>query len=128
MQFRDGFTVKAIGQQPLKNEFNKVELGDYRLTCRLEHLAALLGNDFQSNLPSACVDWKEIKAAYRFFSNNHVNSENIQTTHFENTIARVDDLEAEPILLVQDTTSFNYQSHRAIAFPLQRRKSSYKVR
>jgi hypothetical protein len=113
MQFTDGFVIRAIGQQPIKSEFIKIELGDHRLSRRLEHLAELLGSDFQSNLPKACVDWKEIKAAYRFFSNNHVDPEKIQNTHFQNTLARMVDLEADPILLVQDSSSFNYNSHRA---------------
>jgi len=91
----------------------KIDLGDDRLSCRLQRLAELLGNDFQSNLPMACGDWKEIKAAYHFFANDHVDPEDIQNTHFKNTIARVDDLKACPILLVQDSTSFNFQYHFA---------------
>ena len=105
--------IRALSRQPIRDEFLNNNLGDDRLDKRLMHLAELLDGKFESSIPHACGSWKEIIAAYRFFSNPHVNPDLIQATHFSNTISRISDVSQNPLVLVQDTTSFNYQAHPA---------------
>jgi Transposase DNA-binding/Transposase Tn5 dimerisation domain len=105
--------AKILGKQPIKEEFVRVELGDQRLSHRLVHLVDLLENEFESSLPKACSEWKEIKAAYRFFSNDHIDPEQLQNTHILNTVARINDVLEDSVILVQDSTSLNYHSHPA---------------
>lgn len=106
--------IRAVGRQPIREEFLNNDLGDVRLNKRLMQLAELLDGKIESNIPQACSgNWKEIMAAYRFFSNPRVSPDLIQATHFSNVISRIADANQDPLILVQDTTSFNYQAHPA---------------
>lgn len=105
--------IRAIGRQPIIEEFLNTAIGDQRLTRRLAHLAELLDGKFASNIPQACVSWKEIMAAYRFFSNDRIAPESIQITHFANTIMRINDFKDDTVIIVQDSTSFNFRHHPA---------------
>lgn len=105
--------IKGIGRQPIKDEFANINLGDLRLSHRLIRLAELMDSEAAANIPQSCADWKDIKAAYRFFSNPHVNPEKIQSTHISNVISRINELQSGSFVLVQDTTSISYQSHPA---------------
>jgi hypothetical protein len=105
--------VRSVGRQPIMEEFLNINLGDMRLSRRLEHLADLLGNEFGAGIPEACRDGSEIKAAYRFFSNAHINAELLLKTHLFNSTLRVKMSEKNVFILVQDSTTFSYGSHTA---------------
>jgi hypothetical protein len=80
---------------------------DIRLGRRFGELVKQLGNAMGETIPLACQDWANTKAAYRFFSNARVKESDILQGHFAATRRRFDSTTG-PILLLQDTTEFNY--------------------
>ena len=56
----------------------------------------------------AFQDWSNTKAAYRFLSNSRVSEQDILGGHFEATATRFAASEG-PVLILQDTTEFNYK-------------------
>jgi hypothetical protein len=92
-------------------EFDEADLGDRRLSARLIDLAGRLAEEPSQSLPEACADGAQLKAAYRFFSNEKVTPSPILASHVRSTQARI---EAESVVLaVQDTTSLDYTAHPA---------------
>lgn len=85
-------------------EFGQAELGDARRRKRLVMLARQLARSPHCSFPqslSAC----ELKAAYRFFDNDSVDTDGILTAHIGQTLTR---MHAVPLVLaVQDTTEYN---------------------
>ena len=94
-----------------ENEFGFVQLGDKRLTSRLVTLARSLARAPDTPLPQALPQWRELKAAYRFFDNAKAVPEHILAGHIDATWSRI---RAVPIVLaVQDTTYLNWAHHPA---------------
>jgi hypothetical protein len=92
-----------------EEEFADAELGDKRLTARL----CELGRDFyahpRANIPEACGSHAKTKAAYRFMDNKGTGMDPILTSHYEQTIRR---MEPEKLVLaVQDTSPLDYTAH-----------------
>lgn len=48
------------------------QFGDARLTQRFIHLTEKLAEQPESPIPEACGEWKDTKAAYRFFDHKKV--------------------------------------------------------
>ena len=63
------------------NEFEKIDLGDKRLNVRIVRLCDTLSEAPESPINQACADWAETKAAYRFFQNDNVDTEQIMSAH-----------------------------------------------
>ncbi len=61
------------------------------------------------SINSSFKGWPEVKAAYRFFDNDNVSSDQILHPHYQASVRRIE--KEEIILCVQDTTILNY-SHR----------------
>jgi hypothetical protein len=57
----------------IAEEFSAISFGDKRLDCRFRKIADQLSGNMGASIPSACEDWANTKAAYRFFV-NHQNS------------------------------------------------------
>ena len=94
-----------------ENEFGFVHLGDKRLTSRLVMLARSLARAPDTPLPQALPQWRELKAAYRFFDNAKAVPEHILAGHIDATWSRI---RAVPIVLaVQDITYLNWAHHPA---------------
>jgi hypothetical protein len=91
-------------------EFAFAQLGDKRLTQRLVRIGAGLAQNPGGTLPQAFPDMKELKAAYRFFSQPKVGPQQIQAAHWEATRARC--RERGEYLLIEDTSELDYSSHR----------------
>lgn len=91
----------------LEPEFLKADFGDERLSKRFFQISRCLAERFSSNIASAFSDWKQIKAAYRFFSNKKVNPEKILSPHIQETIGRIK--KHDRVFLLQDTTYFNFE-------------------
>lgn len=89
-------------------EVDEEAFQDVRLGRRCAELVRRLGASIGSPIPLACQDWANTKAAYRFLANPKVDEGDILGGHFAATRQRYD-LTDGPILLVQDTTEFNYQ-------------------
>lgn len=87
-----------------------VELDDARLETRFQILVTTLAEHPEQSLPQACGDWTHTMAAYRFFANPAVVPEAIREGLARATAARCQS--EERVLVVQDTTSLDYTSHR----------------
>jgi hypothetical protein len=49
------------------NDLDYIELPDSRLDARLSRLVEQLSAAPEGSIPAACGEWREVKAAYRFF-------------------------------------------------------------
>ena len=81
---------------------------DERLKKRFRLLLKQFWESMGQSIPFACQDWANTKAAYRFFSNDHVSEQDILGGHFQATSERFATSDG-PILILQDTTTFSYQ-------------------
>src|SRR6266516_6410529 len=93
------------------SEFADAELGDERRTKRLVELANVLGQHPTAALPEACGDGGMLKAAYRFFDNDALETQDMLPSHIESTYRRLDQVSV--VLAVQDTTEVNWTGHPA---------------
>ncbi|OGB25651.1 MAG: hypothetical protein A3I66_22785 [Burkholderiales bacterium RIFCSPLOWO2_02_FULL_57_36] len=85
-------------------EFGEADLGDARRSKRLVALARRLGRSPHCSFPQS-LSASELKAAYRFFDNDEVDTDGILTAHIGQTLAR---MRTVPLVLaVQDTTEYN---------------------
>jgi hypothetical protein len=92
-------------------ELRHVDLGDQRLNQRLVKLVDDLLHAPESSVPVASGDWAATKAAYRFWDNPRVDPEDIRAAHSAVTLERLGDERHGPILVIQDTTSFDFTDH-----------------
>ena len=92
-------------------EFAEAELGDPRRMQRLVELATVLAQHPTAPLPEACGDEAMLKGAYRFFSNDVIEPQDVLNSHIEATYRRLDPVPV--VLAVQDTTEVNWTSHPA---------------
>jgi hypothetical protein len=89
------------------------DFGDARLNARLTLLDEQLRNKLEYTLPQALPEPYQMKAAYRFFSNEKVNSEEIikaQRQRFD-LRSKIEPGE-ETLLLIQDTTDIDLTTNR----------------
>ena len=91
------------------DEFSDVSLGDKRLDARLIKLCDRFSDAPESSINQACADWAETKAAYRFFQNENVDSDEILMAHRCKTAMRAK--KYKKVLAIQDTSYFVYSSH-----------------
>lgn len=94
-----------------ENELGFVQLGDQRLTQRLVTLARSLARAPDMPLPQALPQWRDLKAAYRFFDNAKAVPEHILAGHIDATWSRTRSVPL--VLAVQDTTYLNWEHHPA---------------
>ena len=97
-----------MGQSWVKTETAGCDLGDERLNRRLGAILEALGERPGKSLPTAFQDWSNTKAAYRFFSNDNVSEHRILEGHFAASALRIQ-ATSGPILILQDTTEFNFK-------------------
>lgn len=95
-----------------EHEFSTANLGDKRLNKRLVKIAGDLSSNPSMPINQASGDWHSTKAAYQFFDNVKVSPESILAPHYTNTAWRMK--YHSVVLAVQDTTSFNYTSHKSL--------------
>lgn len=96
-------------------ELRHVDLGDRRLNRRLVKLVDDSLRAPEASVPAASGDWAATKAAYRFWDNPRVDPEDIRAAHRDITLERLEAHRREPILVIQDTTSFDFTAHPATA-------------
>ena len=95
----------------IDRETTDVTFGDERLGRRFKTLLADIGGAIGASLPLACQDWANTKAAYRFFSNERVNEDEILSGHFQATAERFAASDGM-VLVLQDTTEFSFKRER----------------
>ena len=94
-----------------EEEFGKVGLRDRRHLKRLFTVARDFYAQPQANIPQACGSRAKTKAAYRFFKHKAVSMNSLLSSHYHSTMERIAREKIEVVLAVQDTTSFNYDTH-----------------
>jgi hypothetical protein len=92
------------------NEFEDIDFGDQRLNNRMIGMAAAFSDSFSKPLSQIMKDWASQKAAYRFFSNDLVDENEIIRVHREATMRRA--AGQKRLIAVQDTTAFNFHKYR----------------
>jgi hypothetical protein len=92
-------------------ELKSLDLGDGRLNKRAVKLVEALAARPESSVPQACGGWGETKAAYRFWDNEQVTVKALLKAHQDATVKRL--LGQPQVLVLQDTTSFDYSHHPA---------------
>lgn len=90
-------------------EFSGARLKDKRLTKRLVKITGALMAAPGSSVPKACGSWGASKAAYRFFDNKRVDTDEIIRTHREGVQKRA--AREKVVLAVADTTQVDFTSH-----------------
>jgi hypothetical protein len=100
----------AISQERpwIAEEISGCSFQDERLGRRFGVLLDRLSGSVGESIPFACQDWASTKAAYRFLSNDRVSEAQILAGHFQATRERFIATDG-PILVLQDTTEFNYE-------------------
>jgi hypothetical protein len=94
-----------------EQEFGGVRLRDRRHRQRLFVVARDFYAQPQANIPQACQSRAKTKAAYRLFGHKAVTMEAILSSHYHCTMERIARQNIQVVLAVQDTTSFNYDTH-----------------
>ncbi len=98
-----------------EEEFGKVRLRDRRHRERLFTVARDFYAQPQANIPQACGSRAKTKAAYRFFKHKAVSMNSLLSSHYHSTMERIAREKIAVVLAVQDTTSFNYDTHADMA-------------
>lgn len=87
-------------------EFKGLRLGDKRLESRAIRLIERLGAKPSASIPKACGGWAETQGAYRFFSQESLEWNDLMAPHWECTHKRM--RENKVVLCLQDTTELNF--------------------
>ena len=87
------------------NETKTADFGDQRLHRRFEVLLERLGDKPSLSIPAACSGTAETEAAYRFFDNQRVGSQEVLTPHQDATLQRI--RQEAVVLIPQDTTELD---------------------
>ncbi len=95
--------------QWVAKSFGDCSLGDKRRTERLTKIASNMLAKPEGSIPEQNVDWADVKAAYRFFSNKNVTFENVCEKHWQQTRLT----KPGRYLLICDTTDIDHYSHKA---------------
>lgn len=103
-------TIFCSAEQWAQEQFGGVELGDRRRTRRLVKVAGRLARHPSGTLPGALPNWKELKGAYRLFSNRHVSYSTIMQEHCRQTLQEC--RQPGEYLLIEDRSCLDYSSHR----------------
>jgi Druantia protein DruA/Transposase DNA-binding/Transposase Tn5 dimerisation domain len=94
-----------------EEEFGRVRLRDRRHRERL----CVVARDFfarpAANIPQACQTRANTKAAYRLLEHKAVKMDTLLAAHYQSTMERIAREKVPVVLAVQDTTSFNYDTH-----------------
>ncbi len=88
------------------SELAEAELGDRRLSRRLERLGAAIAAAPANSFPRMTQSDGELEGVYRFLSNDRVTAEKILAPHYEATCARAGEGE---VLVLHDTTAFAFR-------------------
>ena len=94
-----------------QEEFGHVRLRDRRHRHRLFTVARDFYAQPGANIPQACQSRAKTKAAYRLFQHQAVSMDAILSSHYHSTMERIARENIPVVLAVQDTTSFNYDTH-----------------
>jgi hypothetical protein len=89
--------------------FSDCDLGNVSRTKRLKKVAANMLENPDASLAEQNGEWKDVKAAYRFFARKEASLSSIAGSHWQLTRKS----QGKHKLLISDTTDLNYYSHKA---------------
>jgi Transposase DNA-binding len=95
----------------IDQEFSSIDFKDIRLVKRFKYILTKFMQHAQSNISSCFGSWSSIKACYRFFNNNKVESSIVLEGHKHSTISRINESN-EKILIIHDTTYIDYKKRK----------------
>jgi hypothetical protein len=113
-QMREERQMNPLGfklEEWIKEEVTGAELGDKRRTERLKKMAVALAKDPRGTIHGSLLTWREAKGAYRLLNRAEVTHTAVLKPHWQRTLERCRN--SSEVLLLEDTTSLNYQSHPA---------------
>jgi len=93
--------------------YGKAEFGDKRLSTRLKRLLVQLAGNTTASVAAACKDPYQAKAAYRFIANDKVSTAAISEITHDVAMANIEAEKPPVVLVLQDTSEFNYTSLKA---------------
>jgi len=96
----------------IRNQFKGVNLPDLRLVDRLERIACRVIAKPDSSIPKQNNEWRDIKAAYRFYDSNKVRFCKLIQPHVSQTKKKV--AKMKQILAIQDTCFISYSKHASV--------------
>jgi Druantia protein DruA/Transposase Tn5 dimerisation domain/Transposase DNA-binding len=94
-----------------EEEFGAIRLRDSRHRERLFTVSRDFYAQPAANIPQACGSRAKTKGAYRLFKHKAVSMNTILSSHYDSTMERIARERIKVVLAVQDTTSFNYDTH-----------------
>jgi hypothetical protein len=110
----------------IDEELSGCEFQDERLAKRFVKLFRQLSGGVGESIPWACQDWTSTKAAYRFFANQRVGESAILGGHFHATAKRLA-TGTWPVLMLHDTTEFNFRRKDVAAVGMTTRMPQRKL-
>lgn len=104
----EGTTNKFITE-----EFNNLDLKDKRLDKRAKDILYTLQVKLGSCIRRLFEEGNNARQAYDFFSNPKVSGEKLISPHYEQTVNRIQQSDANYILAIQDQMRLNFTNHKA---------------
>lgn len=96
----------------IRQELSGIDLQDERRNRRVALLASRMAAAPSSSLRASNRGWDEAMGAFRLLHNKEVTPERILEPHWRSTLERAS--QCKRLLLIQDTTEFEYTSHEAL--------------
>ncbi len=96
-----------------QEQWGTAELGDPRRTARAVKVGAAVAAQPAASLPKQLPEWRELKAAYRFFDQAGVTHAALAQPHWELTRREARVSTAPVILFVQDKSDLDFSHHPA---------------
>lgn len=102
--------MSFVDTRKIAREFNGIALWDKRCVTSIKRISKSILKEPSKSFSSACG--KSLRQnGSRILSNNLMTTNKLQSSHYKETHNRCK--VASKVLVVQDTTSFNYKTHRA---------------
>ena len=106
------FNASTLIAEGIDAEFESADLGDPRRKRRLKLIGSAIMTQPDVGFPQMVDGDSELEAFYRFFSNDHVDPDQVLASHVRATVARMRRA-SQPVLVLHDTTVFSFGgSHR----------------
>lgn len=94
----------------VSKEFGGADLGDERLSRRLERIGMALSEHPEASFPAAMRSEGQLEAFYRFINNSSVSFDGIRAPHVKQTVERCRG--QKEVLVLHDTTSLKFGGKR----------------
>ena len=102
--------IADLGDNWIENEFQHIDFGDERVNARFLRTVHLLSGKASGSIHQSCGSWKDVKGAYRLFSNERLDVDEIMGSHRIETAARMSGRKL--LFSIQDTSYLDFDSHQ----------------